>query len=58
MMAELLNMSVKAMCDYSQIGPDKKFGIIKDIAAAGISIKVWALFGGYKYSNLWVRFLQ
>ena len=37
------NTTVEALCDFLEPKENAKIGIIKDIAAAGISIIVWGV---------------
>ncbi|MBN2313360.1 MAG: diacylglycerol kinase [Sedimentisphaerales bacterium] len=43
LLSEMFNTTIEALCDFIESGPDRRIGIIKDIAAAaaGISIFVW-----------------
>jgi len=43
MISEMFNTTVEALCDFLETKKNKKIAIIKDIAAAGLSILIWAV---------------
>jgi diacylglycerol kinase (ATP) len=45
LVAEMVNTTIEALCDFMEPSENEKIGIIKDIAAAaaGISILVWGV---------------
>lgn len=45
LVAELLNTSIEALCDFVEARHDERIKVIKDIAAAavGVSIAVWSV---------------
>ncbi len=42
LVAEIMNSAIEALCDFVETRHDEKIGIIKDIAAAGVGIAMFA----------------
>jgi diacylglycerol kinase (ATP) len=40
--AEIMNSAIEALCDFVETRHNEKIGIIKDIAAAGVGIAMFA----------------
>ena len=54
LVAEMVNTTIEALCDFLEPRENEKIGIIKDIAAAaaGISILVWCVVTGIEVASL------
>ncbi len=54
LVAEMVNTTIEALCDFLEPRENEKIGIIKDIAAAaaGISILVWFVVTGIEVASL------
>jgi diacylglycerol kinase (ATP) len=44
LVAEIMNSAIEALCDFVETRHNEKIGIIKDIAAAGVGIAIFAWF--------------
>ena len=55
LVAEMINTTIEALCDFLEPNENPKIGIIKDIAAAaaGISILVWVVILCIEVLQLW-----
>ena len=42
LVAEIMNSAIEALCDFVETRHNEKIGIIKDIAAAGVGIAIFA----------------
>ena len=42
LVAEIMNSAIEALCDFVETRHNEKIGIIKDIAAAGVGIAMFA----------------
>ena len=47
LVAEIMNSAIEALCDFVEARHDEKIGIIKDIAAAGVGIAMFAWLAGH-----------
>jgi len=54
LVAEIMNSAIEALCDFVETRHNEKIGIIKDIAAAGVGIALfaWALVLGFELEKL------
>jgi diacylglycerol kinase (ATP) len=43
LICEMFNTTIEALCDFVETRQNEKIRVIKDIAAAGISILIWAV---------------
>jgi diacylglycerol kinase (ATP) len=52
--AEMMNSAIEALCDFVETGHNEKIGIIKDIAAAGVGIALfaWLLVLGFEVEEM------
>jgi diacylglycerol kinase len=52
--AEIMNSAIEALCDFVESQHNKKIGIIKDIAAAGVGIVMfaWLLVLGFELEEM------
>jgi len=52
--AEIMNSAIEALCDFVETRHNKKIGIIKDIAAAGVGIAMvaWLLVLGFEVEEM------
>lgn len=55
LIAEMLNSSIEALCDFVETHENEKIKVIKDIAAAaaGISILIWIIIFCVEIARLW-----
>ncbi len=54
LVAEIMNSAIEALCDFVETRHDEKIGIIKDIAAAGVGIAMfaWLLVLGFEVEEM------
>jgi diacylglycerol kinase len=54
LVAEIMNSAIEALCDFVETRHDEKIGIIKDIAAAGVGIAIfaWLLVLGFEVEEM------
>lgn len=59
-MAELFNTAIEALCDFVELQHNEKIGIIKDIAAAGtgMAIFAWSIVMIGEVVTLWSRLVS
>jgi diacylglycerol kinase (ATP) len=52
--AEIMNSAIEALCDFVETRHNEKIGIIKDIAAAGVGIAMfaWLLVLGFEVEEM------
>jgi diacylglycerol kinase len=54
LVAEIMNSAIEALCDFVETRHDEKIGIIKDIAAAGVGVAMfaWLLVLGFEVEEM------
>ena len=54
LVAEIMNSAIEALCDFVETRHNEKIGIIKDIAAAGVGIAIfaWLLVLGFEMEEM------
>ena len=54
LVAEIMNSAIEALCDFVETRHNEKIGIIKDIAAAGVGIAIfaWLLVLGFEVEEM------
>lgn len=54
LVAEIMNSAIEALCDFVETRHNEKIGIIKDIAAAGVGIAMfaWLLVMGFEVEEM------
>jgi diacylglycerol kinase len=54
LVAEIMNSAIEALCDFVETRHDEKIGIIKDIAAAGVGVAMfaWLLVLGFEVEEV------
>jgi diacylglycerol kinase (ATP) len=54
LVAEIMNSAIEALCDFVETRHNEKIGIIKDIAAAGVGIAMfaWLLVLGFEVEEM------
>ncbi|MDP1863249.1 MAG: diacylglycerol kinase [Thiobacillus sp.] len=54
LVAEIMNSAIEALCDFVETRHNEKIGIIKDIAAAGVGIAMfaWLLVIGFEVEEM------
>ena len=54
LVAEIMNSAIEALCDFVETRHNEKIGIIKDIAAAGVGIALfaWLLVLGFEVEEM------
>ena len=54
LVAEIMNSAIEALCDFVETRHNEKIGIIKDIAAAGVGIAIfaWVLVLGFEVEEM------
>jgi diacylglycerol kinase (ATP) len=54
LVAEIMNSAIEALCDFVETRHNEKIGIIKDIAAAGVGIALfaWLLVLGFEIEEM------
>ncbi|NWG87250.1 MAG: diacylglycerol kinase [Hydrogenophilaceae bacterium] len=54
LVAEIMNSAIEALCDFVETRHNEKIGIIKDIAAAGVGIALfaWLLVLGFELEEM------
>lgn len=54
LVAEIMNTAIETLCDFVEAGHDRKIGIIKDIAAAGVGVALlaWILVLGFELEEM------
>lgn len=54
LVAEIMNSAIEALCDFIETHHNEKIGIIKDIAAAGVGIAMfaWLLVLGFEVEEM------
>jgi len=54
LVAEIMNSAIEALCDFVETRHNEKIGIIKDIAAAGVGIAMfaWLLVLGFEIEEM------
>ncbi|MCU0842469.1 MAG: diacylglycerol kinase [Thiobacillaceae bacterium] len=54
MVAEIMNSAIEALCDFVETRHNEKIGIIKDIAAAGVGVALfaWLLVLGFEIEEM------
>ena len=54
LVAEVMNSAIEALCDFVETRHNEKIGIIKDIAAAGVGIAMfaWLLVLGFEVEEM------
>ncbi len=52
--AEIMNSAIEALCDFVETRHNEKIGIIKDIAAAGVGVAMfaWVLVLGFELEEM------
>ncbi len=60
LVAEIMNSAIEALCDFVETRHNEKIGIIKDIAAAGVGIAIfaWLLVLGFEVEEMLRALLQ
>ena len=54
LVSEIMNSAIEALCDFVETRHNEKIGIIKDIAAAGVGIAIfaWLLVLGFEVEEM------
>jgi diacylglycerol kinase (ATP) len=54
LVSEIMNSAIEALCDFVETRHNEKIGIIKDIAAAGVGIAMfaWLLVLGFEVEEM------
>lgn len=54
LVAEIMNSAIEALCDFVETRHNEKIGIIKDIAAAGVGVAMfaWLLVLGFEVEEM------